>query len=113
MGHTLVKGKVIKQLQYLEIFSRTTWLITTKLGTKHPWVNKIQVFTIRGIFNSKKGDNGIIVPSASFFIDWNCFSGLEIWSMGLLFSFFLFFISNYLHTSKILFAAKPTLIYLI
>ena len=31
--------------------------ISTKLGTKHPWVKGIQVLTDRELFNSQIGDN--------------------------------------------------------
>ena len=41
----------------LKIFSRTTWPISTKLGTKHPWVKRIQVCWNEETFNSLKDNN--------------------------------------------------------
>ena len=49
-------GKI--QLQNLKIFySRTTGPISTKLGTKHPWVKGIQVYTNEVLSLFPRGDN--------------------------------------------------------
>ena len=87
-------------MKYENLFSGTKELITTKLGTKHPWVKETQVvfhkygpihqvrgtqvvFLKDGPLNSQKGDNFfslllIVMLSseicADVFIDWNCFS---------------------------------------
>ena len=50
-GLILLKGgdnwKIVKiHLELLKIFSRTTGLFSTKLGTKHPWVNMIHFYFI-------------------------------------------------------------------
>ena len=46
----------------LKIFlSRTTGLISSKLGTNHPWMTGIQVYTIEGPHFSPRGDNSKIV----------------------------------------------------
>ena len=42
----------------LKIFSRTTWPISTKLGTMHPWVKGIQDCSNKEPLNSHKVDNG-------------------------------------------------------
>ena len=39
------------------IFSRTTELISTKLGTKHPWMNGVQICSYEGPFSFSRGDN--------------------------------------------------------
>ena len=39
------------------IFSRITGLISTKLGTKHPWVKRIQVYSNEGPLPFSRGDN--------------------------------------------------------
>ena len=46
---TLFQGEIAKiHLRNLKrFFSRTTWPISTKLRTKHPWVRRIQVFSIK------------------------------------------------------------------
>ena len=74
-----------------DFFSRTTGPISTKLGTKHPWVNGIQ-------FCSKKNHLILIQIIMVFFlssptlwythvfIDLNCFLGWAMWPMGLLLS---------------------------
>ena len=36
---------------------KTTWPITTKFDTKHPWVDGIQIFTNKGPHTSSRGDN--------------------------------------------------------
>ena len=41
----------------LKIFSRTTGPISTKLGTKHPWVKEIQVCSNEGPRPFPRGDN--------------------------------------------------------
>ena len=38
-------------------FSRTTELISTKLGTKHPWMKGIQVCSNEGLCPFPRGDN--------------------------------------------------------
>ena len=38
-------------------FSRTTWLISTKLSTKHPWVMGIQVCSKEGLRPFPRGGN--------------------------------------------------------
>ena len=48
-------------LKYLKIFSRTTGPISTKLGTKHPWVEGIQVCSNERPRPSTRGDNSEIV----------------------------------------------------
>ena len=40
----------------MEIFSRTTAQLSTKLCTKHPWVKGSQDFANEGLFNSPKVD---------------------------------------------------------
>ena len=42
---------------HIFIFSRTTGPISTKLGTKHPWVKGIQVCSNEGPRPSQRGDN--------------------------------------------------------
>ena len=44
--------------KYLKIFfSRTTGPISTQLGTKHPWMKGIQVYSNEGARPSPRGDN--------------------------------------------------------
>ena len=46
------------QEQILKIFfSRTTWPISTKQGTKHPWVKGIQVCSYEGLSLFPRVDN--------------------------------------------------------
>jgi hypothetical protein len=40
-----------------DFFSRTTRPILTRLGTNHPWVKGIQVFSKEGDSTSPRGDN--------------------------------------------------------
>ena len=47
----------------LKIFSRTTEPISTKLGTKHPWVKGIQVSSNEELINSPKINNGFFFSS--------------------------------------------------
>ena len=47
--------------KYLKTFSRTTGSISTKHGTKHPWVEGIQVCSNKGPRPSQRGDNREIV----------------------------------------------------
>jgi hypothetical protein len=42
---------------HLKIFSRTTWPISTKLGTNHPWWKGIQVCSNERYFLSPRGDS--------------------------------------------------------
>ena len=51
--------KIVKMhLQNLKIvFSRTTRPISTKLGTKHPWVKGIQVYSNEGAHTFPRGNN--------------------------------------------------------
>ena len=49
---------------YIFIFfkiSRTNWLISTKLGTKHSWVNGIQVCSNEGRQLFPRGDNNALM----------------------------------------------------
>ena len=47
--------------QLLKIFSRTTGPISTKLGTKYPWVKGIQVCSNEGPRPFQRGDNWEII----------------------------------------------------
>jgi hypothetical protein len=40
-----------------KIFSRTSRLISIKLGTKHPWVKGIPIFSNKGPGPLHRGDN--------------------------------------------------------
>ena len=40
---------------------RTTGPISTKFGTKHPWVDGIHIFTNKGPHPSSRGDNNKII----------------------------------------------------
>ena len=40
---------------------KTTGPISTKFGTKHPWVDGIQIFTYKGPHPSSRGDNNKII----------------------------------------------------
>ena len=40
---------------------KTTWPISTKFGTKHSWVDRIQIFTNKGPHHSSRGDNSKII----------------------------------------------------
>jgi hypothetical protein len=40
-----------------DFFSRTTGPILTRLGTNHPWVKGIQVYSKEGDSPSQRGDN--------------------------------------------------------
>ena len=42
------------------VFSRTTWLISTNLSTKHPWEVGIQVYSNQGSRPFPRGDNNEI-----------------------------------------------------
>ena len=42
---------------FFKKFLRTTWPISTKLGTKHPWVKGIQVCSNEGPHPFPRGDN--------------------------------------------------------
>jgi hypothetical protein len=42
---------------YIFDFSRTTWPISTRLGTNHPWVEGTQVCSNEGDIPSSRGDN--------------------------------------------------------
>lgn len=39
---------ICKLFNVFDFFSRTTWPILTKLGSKHPWVQGIQISLIKG-----------------------------------------------------------------
>ena len=56
-------SKIVKiYLKYLKIFLfRTTRSISTKLGTKHPWVEEIQVCSNEGLRPSQRGDKSEMV----------------------------------------------------
>ena len=61
-GHVLFQGDIItKQQKYnnkiLENFSIATGPISTKLGTKNPWVKEIQVNSNGGTRPLQRGDN--------------------------------------------------------
>ena len=60
--------KIVKiHWQNLEIFfSRTTWLISNKFGTKCLWVQETQDFTNKKTFNSQKGDNVFFSPNQHY-----------------------------------------------
>ena len=45
-------------MKFKNLLSRTTGPISTKFGTKHPWVKLIQVRSNVEPFNSQKVDNG-------------------------------------------------------
>ena len=47
--------------RYLKILSRTTEQISTKLGTKRPWVYGIQICTNEGPHTSSRGDNNKMI----------------------------------------------------
>ena len=59
-GHTLFQREIITKLQkylsqvYKNCFFRTIRPISTKLGTKHPWVKRIQVSTNKDLSIMKK-----------------------------------------------------------
>ena len=57
--HALFQGEIITKIHWrnLKIFLRTTGPISTKLGTKHPWVKGIQVRTNEGPRPFQRGDN--------------------------------------------------------
>ena len=52
-------GKTIFTCVYIEkkIFSRTSWPISIKLGTNHPWVQGILNCSIKGPDPLQRGDN--------------------------------------------------------
>ena len=57
-GHTLFQWEIKIHWQNLKIFfSRTAWPISTKLGTKHPWVLGIQVWPNEGQHPFPRVDN--------------------------------------------------------
>ena len=75
-------------------FSRTTKPISTKLGTKFPWVKGIQVCSNEGPRPFPRGDNYEIAK-----IHWrnyNFFLLQNHWPMGLLFSSLVYFFINFL-----------------
>ena len=47
----------LKTFHIFNFFSRTTWPISTKHATKHPWVKKIQVCSNEGSRPFPRGDN--------------------------------------------------------
>jgi hypothetical protein len=51
----------------LNIFSRITGLILTRLGTNHPWIERIQVFLKEGNSPSPREDNSEIVKCTENF----------------------------------------------
>ena len=72
--------------------SKTTRPVSTKLGTKHPYVKGTQAFTNKGPFDSQKGDNdffpfnqhdGIHIALRKCV----CFSGEQCGSWATCFSF--------------------------
>ena len=59
-GHAFFQGEILtkkqKYLRILKIFLRTSGPISTKLGTKHPWVIGIQVCSKEGPRPFARGD---------------------------------------------------------
>ena len=52
-AHTLTNEEIVmKQQKYIDeikiFFSKTSGLISRRLGTKHPWVKGIQVCSVKG-----------------------------------------------------------------
>ena len=71
----------IHSLPNLKIFlSRTTGLISTKLGTKHPWVMEIQVCSNEGPHPFPRGDNYEIAKK--HFPSLKIFSSRIIWPIS-------------------------------
>ena len=61
-GHALLKGEIKQNSKIiLKTFKnplfKSTWPISNKFGTKHPWVDGIQIFTNKGPHPSSRGDN--------------------------------------------------------
>ena len=85
---------------------KSTEPISTKLGTKHPWVKGIQVSLNEESINSHKGNSGFFSLNQRYdiiicVIDLNGFLRWAMWPMGLLFFCYLFFgviflVSHYL-----------------
>ena len=53
-------AKILRQNLKI-FFSRTTGTVSTKLGTKYPWVKGIQVCSNEGPRPSQRGDNWEII----------------------------------------------------
>jgi hypothetical protein len=48
----------VKKNNFMKIvFSRTSWLISIKQGTNHPWVKGIQFCSNKGPVPLQRGDN--------------------------------------------------------
>ena len=63
-GHTLFQGgDYSENVNYIEkiFFSKTNRPISTKLGTKHPWAERIQIYSNDGPRPSTRGDKSEIV----------------------------------------------------
>ena len=71
-------------------FSRTTGPISTKRGTKHPWVKGNQVYSNKEPFRFQKVDIGcfflLLWCNHLCLLIWNCFLR-TMWPMGLLLFF--------------------------
>ena len=77
----------VEKIHWLNLkifFSRTTEPISTKLGTKHPWVKGIQVCLNKGAFSKGRWLRNSKLW-ANVYIDLNWFLRWVMWPMGLLF----------------------------
>ena len=68
-GPALFQGEIITKLAKIHyrnlkiLVSRTTWPISTKIGTKHPWMKRIQVCFNEEPINSHRVNNVFDFPS--------------------------------------------------